>query len=180
MFAAIATALITAISSSWGNYQERKAAEHQTNLSLELSKQKIIEQQVANEYALNTERLKSTGKLFKYFTFFMWFGPFIMVFVAPKEATEVFITLKLLPAWYIQSCIAIIFTVWSISVSKETIQTIFVNLGKYLASRRQINLQRKVLFDIMRAASKRPLEQGEVDIGNKMIDIIEKLNEKGR
>lgn len=165
--------IVTAIGAAWNRYQERKQAEHQTDMAIEQGKQRTIELQLANEHELNTTRLKSTGKWFKYFTFFMWFGPFMISWVFPEHGAQIFENLKILPDWYVQSCIAIMFTVWSISVSKETIQSIFHNLGKYLAGKRKVKLQRKVLFDIMRVAKQRPLSQAEVDMTDKAFDYIE-------
>lgn len=172
MWASIVTAIVSAISQSWGNYQERKQAEHKTNLAIELGKQKIVEQQISNEYALNTTRLKSTGKWFKYFTFFMWFGPFIVSWVFPEYGAQIFENLKTLPAWYVQSCIAIMFTVWSISVSKETIQTIFTNLGRYLEGRREYKIRRKLFYDTLRSV-KGNITQYEVNALEKVLDSIE-------
>ena len=172
MWASIITAIAGAITTSWKNYQERKQVEHQTNLAIEIGKQKIIEQQLANEHELNTVRLKSTGKWFKYFTFIMWFGPFMISWVFPGYGKQIFDNLKILPAWYVQSCMTIMFTVWSISVSSDTIQTIFRNLGKYMSVRQEIKLRRKLFYDTLRS-TKGPIGQHEVNALEHALDAIE-------
>tara|TARA_R110002126_G_scaffold185952_2_gene334672 strand:- start:1105 stop:1656 length:552 start_codon:yes stop_codon:yes gene_type:complete len=158
----------------FNNAREKRQAQHATSLAIEVSKQKIIEQKLSNEHSLNTVRLQSTGKYFKYFTFIMWFGPFMLSVVAPEYSQQIFENLKGLPAWYVESCITIMFTVWSIAVSRETVQTIFTNLGRYMKSRREFKLQRKVVYDMLRVALKRPLEQIEVDTLQPILTHIEK------
>jgi len=176
MWAGIATAIIGAISKSWGNYQERKQAEHQTQIAIEMGKQKIVEQQIANEHELNTVRIKATGKWFKYFTFIMWFGPFMITWLSPDYGKQIFDNLKLLPAWYVQSCMTIMFTVWSISVSRDTITTIFANLGKYMAGRREYKIKRKLFYDTLRSV-KGNITQYEVTALEKALDSVEGKNE---
>ena len=171
-------ALISPISSFikdfLSNSREKRQAVHATAMAIENSKRQIAEKQLANEHTLNTMRLQSTGKYFKYFTFIMWFGPFMVAVIAPEYSQQIFENLKGLPVWYVESCITIMFTVWSIAVSRETVQTIFSNLGKYMKAHREFKLQRKVVYDMLRVALKRPLEQIEVDTLQPILPHIEK------
>lgn len=166
---------LSTIFKDWfNNAREKRQAEHSTALAIETNKQRIIETKLSNEHSLNTVRLQSTGKYFKYFTFVMWFGPFMLAVVAPEYSQQIFENLKGLPAWYVESCITIMFTVWSIAVSRETVQSIFHNLGRYMKKRREFRLQRKVVYNMLRVALKRPLEQVEVDTLNPILTHIEK------
>ena len=165
---------LSTIFKDWfNNAREKRQAEHTTSLAIETNKQRIIETKLSNEHSLNSMRLQSTGKYFKYFTFIMWFGPFMLSVVAPEYAQQIFENMKGLPAWYVESCITIMFTVWSIAVSRETVQTIFTNLGRYMKGRREFRLQRKVVYDMLRVAVKRPLVKEEVDTLNPILTYIE-------
>jgi hypothetical protein len=168
----IISAITTFLSSIWSNYRETKQAQHETNIALEKSKLELIEKQLHKEHELNIVRLKSTSSIFKYFTFIMWFGPFVISWVFPGYGAAIFENLKLLPEWYIQSCMAIMFTIWSINVSKETIGTVFQNITKYMTARRKDKLKRKMLFDIIRSHNG-PLNQHEVKAIDKAFDYLD-------
>lgn len=166
---------VSTILKDWfNNARETRQARHSTSLALEVNKQRIIETKLSNEHSLNSMRLQSTGKYFKYFTFIMWFSPFILSWVFPEFAQQIFENMEGLPAWYVESCITIMFTVWSIAVSRETVQTIFHNLGRYMKSKREFKLQRKVVYDMLKIGVKRPLSQEEVDTLNPILNYIEK------
>lgn len=150
----------------------------ETERQIELAKQQLASTIAAGQLELNKTIVQSTGSYFKYFTFFMWFGPFMIGVVYPSASKEIFNNLTLMPEWYVQSCMLIMFTVWGISVSAPVVGNIFSGLSTYLGQRREFKLEkakidRKVYFNEFRKLHG-PLSQGDVDLLNKSLDEAEK------
>ena len=162
------------ITDFFNNKKEMRQAEHTTHLAIEASKQKLIVQRMSNEHALNVERSKNTSKNCKTFSILVWFGPYIVNLFYPEYARQIFENMQGAPLWYMQSCMTIMFAVWTISVSKDTVRDIFRNLGNYMKGRRAFRVQRKVVYDMLRIAVKRPLVKEEVDTLNPILSYIEK------
>ena len=166
-----------------GDYFKQQAdlasAQMETSKQVELAKQQYASEIAKSQMQLNQIIVQSTGSKFKYFTFFMWFGPFMVGVVSPKAAHEIFVNLTAMPEWYVQSCMLIMFTVWGISVSAPVVSNIFSGLSSYLSGRRDFKLERakidrKVFFEALRAV-KGTLTQKDVDLENQVLDELDKL-----
>ena len=99
---------------------------------------------VKAELQRGTEQLKATSKTFKHMTFFMFMSPFLLAMIAPQYSTELFARLSLLPHWYVETVMVLMFAVWGISVSKDVISNIFRNLGTFMLRRQQNKLNLKL------------------------------------
>ena len=157
---AAASALFSKIPGLIGDYFKAKyelsKLQVTTASEIELARQKAAGQIAIAELGRAKETLKATGRNFKYFTFFMWFGPFMLGVLYPPGAVEVFHNLASMPEWYVQSCITIMFTVWGIAVSAPVISSIFSNLGNFFTQKRQFKLDKiladkKAFYDALRA-----------------------------
>lgn len=129
----------------------------ETEHQIEVAKQQMASDIAKAQLELNKTIVNATGSYFKYFTFFMWFGPFMIGTVWPAKAAEIFHNLAGMPEWYVQSCMLIMFTVWGISVSAPVVSNIFSGLGQFMADRKDAKrdfeiqkvkeLNRKAVFD---------------------------------
>lgn len=180
---AIFTALFSLLSSvpgQLGQYFKTKAeieqVKIQTQKEIALTQLKAATDMSLAETDKSKASLSATSPTFKYFTFFMWFGPFIVGTVAPSYAHDIFTNLGAMPEWYVQSCMVIMFTVWGITVSKDAVAGIFTNLGSFFASRREhkevmAKIDRKALFDDLKAGIfKQGMSQSQVDVVEKALD----------
>lgn len=159
--------------------QEIEKIKLETEKELQLANLKLAGEVAKADLEKSKEIVKATGSGFKYFTFFMWFGPFILGLVWPSKATEVFSNLSNMPQWYVESCMLIMFTVWGISVSAPVISNIFSGLSNYMQGRREYKLEkskidRKAFFDGMRKIFPKGLTQDQVDVINDTLDKGEK------
>lgn len=143
---ALVLPLLSKLPGMAGDYFKQKA-------ELELEKLKTdreteqARQQLAGEIAraqleLNKTMVAATGAYFKYFTFTMWFGPFMVGIISPSLSKEIFTNLAGMPEWYVQSCMLIMFTVWGISASAPVVTNIFTGLSSFLSSRREYKLEK--------------------------------------
>lgn len=153
---------------------------------LDVQRQVVIEQyKLASETAraqleLSQTVLQATGRRFKYFTFVMWFGPFMVGCVNATWANFVFNNLAQMPQWYVQSCVTIMFTIWGIQVAAPVVSSIFSNLTDYLGDRRQDKIEmkkvsadsyKKAYYDAMRAVKGNVTPQ-DVALGDKILDTL--------
>lgn len=157
---AIVTALFAKIPGLIGDYFEAKHRINQLKLEterdIELAKQKSASELAVSELSRAKAALIATGKTFKYFTFVMWFGPFMLGMVYPAGSHQLFENLANMPEWYVQSCISIMFTVWGIAVSAPVISNIFSGLSQFFADKRQYKLDKasvdkKSFYEALRA-----------------------------
>ncbi len=124
--------------------------------------------------------LAATGQYFKYFTFFMWFGPFIMGIINPALGKEIFVNLSGMPEWYVQSCMLIMFTVWGISVSAPVVGSIFSGLGNFFAERRDYKLEKAKIDRKAYFAALRKLQGYVTDADVKRDDaVLDELDKQG-
>jgi hypothetical protein len=80
-----------------------------------------------------------------------------------------------MPEWYAQSCVAIMFTVWGISVSAPVVANIFQGLGHFFQARREYKLEkakidRKAFFGGMRKLFPKGMTQDQVNIMDSALD----------
>lgn len=159
---AIATmlfSLLSGIPGALGKYfqkkQELEEIKLQTEKAVAIAQQKMASELAKAEADTAIVRLKSTSPYFKYFTFLMWFGPFISGVFVPRFAENIFNNLALMPDWYVQSCVMIMFAIWGIQVAGPVVANVFSNLGSFLGERRQDKIElkkvdRKVFFEALR------------------------------
>lgn len=157
---ALVTALLAKIPGVIGDYFKAKhdlaKLKIETEKDIELAKQKASGEIAVAELELAKTALSATGKRFKYFTFVMWFGPFMLGIVYPPGAKAVFENLSFMPEWYVQSCITIMFTVWGIAVSAPIISNIFSGVSRFFAQHREFKIERarmskKEFFEALRS-----------------------------
>lgn len=119
----------------------------ETRKQIELEKQKLAAKLALAEQQRQEASLKATGTYFKYFTFVMWFGPYIAQLIWPPLGQKIFENMLGMPEWYAQSCVTIMFTVWGISVSAPAISNIFSGMHKFFKERRAYTLKKGALSD---------------------------------
>jgi hypothetical protein len=151
--------LLAKIPGMIGDFFTQKAqmvqAQMQMELAVEQAKLQLAGQMAADEMEVAKTVLGSTSPHFKYFTFFMWFGPYMLQIVWPAAGQVVFQNMAQMPVWYAQSCVAIMFTVWGISVAGPVVNQIFNNLGGFFQSSRTDKIAMKAVdkqafFDALR------------------------------
>lgn len=161
-------------------------AQNAAQLQIEIAKLNLAGQIAQAQMAEEAVIVNSTGAYFKYFTFFMWFGPFMIGIFFPAFSKEVFNNLAQMPEWYVQSCMVIMFTVWGISVSADTVGSIFSSLGSFFADKRAHNLDmativakidRTSYFNALRQ-SQGSISQQEVNKANAVFDAMDKATQK--
>jgi hypothetical protein len=109
----------------------------ETQRQIEVAKQQMAADIAKAQMELNKTMVAATGTYFKYFTFVMWFGPFMLGVVWPSKSAEIFTNLSSMPEWYVQSCMLIMFTVWGISVGAPVVGNIFSGLSTFMTERRE-------------------------------------------
>lgn len=151
--------MLSGIPGAVGRYFEKKQELEQIKLETQkqiaLAQQEMAADMARAESETAMSRLNATGQYFKYFTFMMWFGPFISGVFFPSFSEEIFKNLGLMPIWYVQSCVMIMFAVWGIQVAAPVVAGIFSNLNNFLGERRQYKLEkakidRKAFYDALR------------------------------
>lgn len=146
-----------------------------TEKELQLANLKLAGEIAKADLERSREIVKATGAGFKYFTFFMWFGPYMAQIIYPPLGKQIFDNMLGMPEWYAQSCVAIMFTVWGISVSAPVVANIFDGLSKYFAGRREYKLEkaridRKAFFDGVRKLFPKGISQAQVEVLDKALD----------
>jgi hypothetical protein len=142
---ALLVPLLASLPGLIGKYFQQKndilTAKNEAERQIELAKLSMAKEIATAQLNLNATIVQATSSLFKYFTFIMWFGPFMVGVVAPEFSKEIFNNLGGMPQWYVESCIAIMFTVWGISVSAPVINGIFSGLGDFFSARREYKVE---------------------------------------
>lgn len=159
-------------------------AKIETDRQIEVAKQQMAADIARGQMDLNKTIVMATGSKFKYFTFFMWFGPFIIGTISPSRGHDIFQNWAGMPDWYVQSCMLIMFTVWGISVSAPVVSNIFTGLGQFMAGRKdakrdfeleKAKINRQAVFDDLRKnLFPKGMDQQEVQIIDNALDQGEK------
>ena len=157
-------------------------AQNEVQRQIELAKLEMAKEIATAQLNLNATIVQATSSLFKYFTFFMWFGPFMLGIIFPHAGKDIFINLAGMPEWYVSSCIAIMFTVWGISVSAPVVNGIFSGLGEFFSARRNHKIElakidRKAFYDALRDI-KGFVSSDDVKLNEKAFDAMTKAHEK--
>ncbi len=164
--------LLAQLPGLFGSFFKQKndllTAQNAAALQIEIAKLNLAGEIAKAQMAEEAVIVNSTGAYFKYFTFFMWFGPFMTGIFFPALSKAVFDNLAGMPQWYVQSCMIIMFTVWGISVSADTVGNIFAGITSFFAQRAKANIPSKMFFDTLRSV-KGNITQAEVDLYNKAL-----------
>lgn len=145
-----------AIGTYFQKKQELEQIKLETERQIALAQQQMATQIAEAESQTAMARLGATSPVFKYFTFCMWFGPFVSGVFVPKFADNIFHNLGLMPDWYVQSCVMIMFAIWGIQVAAPVVANIFSGLGSYLSDKRDYKLEKarivndKAFYDTLR------------------------------
>lgn len=178
--------LLAQLGGAIGNYFKQRndilTATNEAARQIELAKIDMAREIATSQLNLNATIVGSTSPQFKYFTFFMWFGPFMVGTIFPKLGADVFHNWAGMPEWYITSCIAIMFTVWGISVSAPVVNGIFAGLGDFFAARRDFKLEKAKIDRASAFAALRELKgtvtDQDVKIGDAIFDAMDKDAQK--
>ena len=159
--------------------QEIKKIELDNKKQVEVEKWKYAGEIAKSQVDMAKTVLNATGAKFKYFTFFMWFGPYMASLINADLGKRIFDNMDVMPQWYAESCVLIMFTIWGIQVGAPVVNGIFERLGSYFESRRAYKLERhkinrEAYWAAQRIQLKRPLTQAEVDAGERIFDELDK------
>ena len=143
------------VGESFKRMAEVQAARVEADRQIEVARQQLAGEIAKSQADLLVTVVASTSPKFKYFTFFMWFGPFMIGLVFPEYAATIFHNLGVMPEWYVTSCMTIMFTVWGIAVSQPIVSNIFSGVSNFFAARREYKLEkaridRKSFYDALR------------------------------
>lgn len=184
-FLSVIYSLLSGVPGMLGEYfkkkQELEGIRLETERQLELAKQKLAAQIAEADYQRAKEMIKATGQWFKYFTFIMWFGPFMIGIISPDISASIFDNLLKMPEWYVQSCILIMFTIWGISASAPVVTNIFSGLQEFFRHRREFKLaklDRKAYYQAVRDITKSGIDPHYVATQEKIFDRMETGNKK--
>lgn len=179
--------LLSGLPGILGDYFKKKQELEQIKLETErqiaLAQQQMASDIAKAESEIAVSRLGATGSYFKYFTFAIWFGPFISGVFVPRFAEGIFNNLAKMPVWYVQSCVMIMFAIWGIQVAAPVVANIFTNLGAYLSDKRDYKLEkarinRDAVFASLRndpSFKGRGIDQATVVMVDKALDAGEAI-----
>lgn len=174
--------LLSQLPGAVGDYfkrqQEIEKLKQEGRIELQKANIKLSGELAKAELERQREALRATGKNFKYFTFAMWFGPYIAQILYPPLGRTIFENMAGMPEWYAQSCVAIMFTVWGIAVSAPVVSNIFNGLGQFFKNRQSYKLQkakidRTAFFDGIRKLFPKGLTQAQVGVIDDALDKVE-------
>jgi len=172
--------LLSKLPGTFGEYfkqkQEVELQKLETERQIEIAKQQLASDTAKSQLELSKTMVAATGTYFKYFTFVMWFGPFMIGSVWPAKSKEIFENLAGMPLWYVQSCMIIMFTVWGISVSAPVVANVFSGISQFISDRRVFKLEkarinRAAAFNAVKSKwFKKGMTQPQVDEFNEILD----------
>lgn len=138
--------LLSGLPGILGDYFKRKQEIEEIRARGAVEKEKALVELAKERAKAEHERavasLKATGVYFKYFTFVMWFGPYIIQLCYPPLGQTIFQNMAGMPQWYVESIVMIMFTVWGISVSAPVIGNIFKGIGTFFEAQRAYKLNK--------------------------------------
>ncbi len=164
----------------WAQRKQEMAAARQAAQDAEAI-ELIRNQGVAEKYESQTamQRLKSTGTAFKYIMLTMWFYPWVMVQFSQSQATKIFSNMALLPSFYSESCVMIMFAILGIPVGARMATTVFDAVTGYVQGKRDAQyvheqtlakIDRSKVFKSLAENMGGKLSQSTVDLVNKAIN----------
>jgi len=158
--------------------QEMVAQAQRDQAALEL--EQIKNSGIAEKYEAQaaTSRLHMTGEKFKYIMICMWFYPWVMVQFSQTQALKIFANMAVLPPFYGDSCVMIMFAILGIPVGSKMASTVFGAVTDYYQGKRAARYDHeqtvaKINREAVFASLKHdlgPLAQKTVDIMNRAIN----------
>lgn len=161
---------------------ETTLAKQQADLEIQRENIKLAAEVARSQFELQKAIVLSTGAYFKYFTFAMWYCPFLASTISEKWGQMIFHNWESMPQWYVTSCITIMFTIWGIQVSAPVVTSIFQGVAQFFAERkdakRNFQLEKEKLFNDKLAYEKaRELFGGTMNQAT--VDVLKQIFEAG-
>lgn len=164
----------------WAQRKQELAAEREANQS-RIEVEIVRNQGLAEKYEAQSSmtRLHATGQTFKYIMIGMWFYPWVMVQFSQTQAAKIFANMAVLPPFYSESCVMIMFAILGIPVGARMASTVFDAVTGYYQGKRNsqytheqtlVTLNRDAVFEDLRNSLGGKLDQRTVDIVNKAIN----------
>jgi hypothetical protein len=136
---------------------------------------------VAEKYEAKASmsRLKMTGEVFKYVMIGMWFYPWVIVQFSQTQAAKIFSNMAILPPFYSESCVMIMFAILGIPVGARMATTVFEAVTGYAQGKRDAQygheqtmakIDRSKVMESLRVDLGGKLSQKTVDMVNKAIN----------
>lgn len=175
--------LLSGLPGKIGDYfakkQEIEQLKLETQYKLEVERQKLVAEQARADAERAKESIKATSKFFKHCVFWMLSSPFISCLIGyPEYAQMVFDNLNALPEWYLVIYTGIIGVIFGIPVPGSVMGNIWEGIKRSNNNRKEFQLaklNRKALADGLRSMNG-SLSQSQVDVMDKIIDLIERDN----
>lgn len=162
----------------FSDQNELLKAQAAADLAVEQAKLQLAGQIAEQQMEVSKTVLGATSPTFKYFTFFMWFGPYMLQILWPSKGQLIFQNMMGMPEWYAQSCVIIMFSVWGIAVASPVIGNVFDRLDTFFSDKRsdkialaQVNKQ--AVYDAIRHI-KGNVSQADVKLWDPVIDEVNK------
>ena len=121
----------------WAQRRQEIAAQAQRDQAA-LDLETLKNQGVAEKYEAQSamSRMKMTGETFKYIMIGMWFYPWVMVQISQAQAAKIFTNMAVLPPFYSESCVMIMFALLGIPVGAKMANTVFSAVTGYYQGKR--------------------------------------------
>jgi hypothetical protein len=176
-----------------GQYFKTKAAQVQAdaNLALQIQKDKLALSSIIAQAAVDSERnkLAATSQTFKAVSFLLLNIPIIITCLSNIQGEALWNNLTLIPVWYAQMYVAVVFVIWGLPVVGNATGTIFNavqqawevrNRGKIdkiqaIGEANGMNTEqaKKEIFDVMKKATGlQGYTQQSVDVISPVLDKV--------
>lgn len=176
-----------------GQYFKTKAAKQQADAELELQIQrdKLALSSIIAQAAVDSEKnkLAATSQTFKAVSFLLLNIPIIITCLSSAQGESLWNNLTLIPVWYAQMYVAVVFVIWGLPVVGNATGTIFSavqqaweirNRGKIdkiqaLGEANGLNTEqaKKEIFDVMKkAVNLNGYSQNQVEVISTVLDKV--------
>ncbi len=176
-----------------GQYFKTKAAQVQAtaDLNLQIQKDKLALSSIIAQAAVDSERnkLAATSQTFKACSFLLLNIPIIITCLSKVHGADLWANLTLIPVWYAQMYVAVVFVIWGLPVVGNATGTIFSaiqqawevrNRGKIdkiqaIGEANGLNTEqaKKEIFDVMKkAVNLNGYSQAQVDVISPVLDKV--------
>lgn len=176
----VLTNVFTLLKDYLANKKEEAKQAYNERMAEQRARQELAKERLREEYKTSQLQLTVTGKWFKYISFWGWFGPFFSTYLTPDYAQRIFENMNVLPPWYAQSCMLLMFAVWGITTSAPHIVPIFESVGKWFEDRRKKKFNLKLAVKTLESV-KGHISDQELDLFVKALQaggmMSERINE---
>lgn len=172
-----------------GQYFKTKAQQVQAKaeLDMQIQKDKMALSGILAQAAVDSERnkLAATSQTFKAVSFILLNIPILITCASKAWASDLWGNMNLIPVWYAQLYVSVVFVIWGLPTVANASNTIFSAIQQAWDARNQGKIQKiqalgeatalnldqakKQIFDIMRKTTG-TLSQPQVDAANPIID----------